>query len=130
MQRARRQAEALAGVVREADEPEPTVGSSAHERPRGSAELAAYRRFAPTREPELEVQARREARPLGLEGAVRLDRRPPARPASVAVIGPAQPAHDATQPEESSRATMAVGGGDHHRSLQKSDTEALTRMSR
>ncbi len=129
LQRSRRHAEALARIVAQPNEPEPAVRPAAHERARRTAELAAHRRLVPTREPELEVQAGREARALRLQRAVGVGRRLPAWPSTIIRRGAPQPAHDSAQTEEAPRASGAVGRGDHLRTILDSIRDAISIVS-
>jgi len=114
LQRPRRHAEPLARVVAEAHEAEPTVRPAPHQLARRTPELAAHRRFAAAREPELDVQALGEARPLGLEGSVHVGRGTiAARDRIVCSRAPKAAYHPAEAEESPGSSSAALSGGDH-----------------
>ncbi len=101
-------------IVGEAHEAEPAVRAGPHQRPCRVAELATHRRFAPAREPQLAVERGREARALGLQGAIGVAARLPSRPRTLLTdLAPPPPAHHPAETEEAPRVAEAPSGSDH-----------------
>jgi hypothetical protein len=81
-------------------------------------------RYSRSPQRELEVEAGREARALGLQRALVAGRWLPAPPNGIARLGASQPAHDPAQTEEAPRAASGVFGRyDHLRTIRRFDTE-------